>query len=219
MAINPLIASAGITAGAGIIGGLVGRGGDGAHTAQLYAQRNMRLSKFLTRKLDSQAMQRRMRDMRKAGLNPILAGQYSPGGGTIGALPAPNTAGHAMAEVQGFRAGMEGVSTATDAVVQANTADKVKAEVDNVIQMMKTGQTQEALNVTQRALTSLSYNEKLVYIDMLQEQLKIARRLGEVAESDFGKAMRYLGEFTGAIGNIFGGSATYRMGAPSPSPH
>lgn len=207
MAINPLIASAGITAGAGIIGGLVGRGGDGAHTAQLYAQRNMRLSKFLTRKLDSQAMQRRMRDMRKAGLNPILAGQYSPGGGTIGALPAPNTAGHAMAEVQGFKAGMEGVSTATDAVLKMNTIEKVKYETDQAFEgWLQSRHTTDRMQFSdflaelEAETAELDLQARQIQVQTLEEGLKVARRAGNLAESDFGTAMLYLREFTQAIG-------------------
>ena len=68
------------------------------------------------------------------------------------------------------------------------------------MQQAATGRSDEFKKDVEKMLISLSYNEKLIQMDILEETLRIAHRKGEISESDFGLAMGYLKELTQSIG-------------------
>lgn len=137
------VIGAGISAGGGLFGGLIGQGGQQATNAQQMAmfQEAERFNENAAwenraweQQMSSTAYQRSMDDMKKAGLNPILAanlgGASTPGAGaaSIGTGPALGNPGSAL---------QAGITSAADAGAKAamiksvmTQADKDQSQVD-----------------------------------------------------------------------------------------
>lgn len=187
---NPILAGALITGASSLIGG------ERRNKSQIsQADRQMQFQEDMS----NTAYQRAVKDMRKAGINPILAA--SRGGAS--------TPGGAMAQI---------MDTVTPAVSTALQSQSVTANV-SVAEETATKLAQDALTSradewkksAERAFISLSYNEKLLAMKLLEEQIAIAHRDGTIAASTYGQIMRYIKEFSSSI--LGGGSLVPRTGA------
>lgn len=142
--------------------------------------------------------------MAAAGINPILAARFdatSPPGAALNMISPTAGVGQAA-------------HSAAQASLVSDQSDKIKQETDLIFEQWLT-QTHEAdiraaISDFTIWLKQLELEEAQLSVNMMKENLKVARRMGEVSDTTFGLWMRYLGEATGAVGNIFRGSANFR---------
>lgn len=180
--------------GATVIGGALGLiGGERQNSAN--ARQAARQMEFQER-MSNTAVQRRMDDLRKGGINPILAGRYDA-----------STPAGAMANMQNVGAAAAGgAASASSANKMEQDADYVSEQLKPIFEQIGSVQVESLMKRANTVLTKLNQTQTTMAIGIMEEQLKVAKRLGEVSATEFGLWMRFLGEFTGAIGNIFGGS-------------
>ncbi len=167
-----------------LIGGALSLiGGKSRNTAQ---QRVAREQMAFHERMSNTMVRRRMDDMRAGGINPILA-----------ANSAVSSPPGAMPQIQDI------VTPAVSTAVQANQsiaqANVLHEQVRNVSQQVEVGQWQEAKLSAERALISLSYNEKLMYMDLLEQEIYMKSRTGDVAKTQYGKALEWIRQTREAI--------------------
>ncbi len=157
------------------------------------ARENSKQRKFAER-MSNTAYQRAMADMKKAGLNPILA--YQKGGAST-----PTAGG------TGFKSDLDIAGTALSAI---STAANVKATNQRTALEGERVITERSLQDLQRdqATTARSLaREKNATAAITEQELHKARQSGKRRKGQYyGPAIGYTEDVTGAIGNIFRGS-------------
>jgi len=195
---------AGALAGPLVTGGLQALGGYfQGEAAQASAKQQMKFQ----REMSNTSFQRGMRDLEKAGLNPILAAK-------IGGASTPQGAGYQVPNIgEAFASGAHSAGSLRQML--AGT-EKTKEETKNVpktgdllAQQMRTAQAQaEALHAQARnynfnSAKSQAETENIEKTNKIMEQAVASSKIeAEIDQTTFGKVMRYLNRL-----NPFGNSA------------
>ncbi len=160
--------AAAATVGGALIGGIASaKGQEDANEANLKIAREQMA---FQERMSNTAITRRMADMRRGGINPILAGRYDASS-PAGALATMGNVG---------AAGVQGATAAANTAISANKifaeADLVREQLKPVMAQIGSVQADTYLKMAQKALARLDANQREAAIALLHEQTEIAKK-------------------------------------------
>lgn len=184
-----------IMGGASILGGILGQNktDERQREAQAFNAREADENREFQKNMSSTAYQRAMKDMRTAGLNPILAYQKGPASSPSGSMASTT-----------FTPASDVISSGVATAMQSK---RLNAEVDNMVETNKNlvstndlikAQTVQAgaTAANQAAQTEQTKSQTLISNEMLSRALSEAKK-GQTDEqfydSSVGKLFRWLG--------------------------
>ena len=188
-----------IGAAASIGGGLLANKGnrESAQTAGEFNQASAQQQMKFQRKMSDTAVYRRMRDLKRSGINPILAGQYdasSPAGAMATMPMAPQSdfitpginTGMALsttgAGLEKTAAEIEKISA--DTGVSRAQVHKISADIDSIAQGIEQSKTQADLNETTNHLKDVLIQQGELDVQKLEVSLRLLQMEQEVYENN-----------------------------------
>lgn len=153
-----------ITGGLGLLGGVLGsKGQKDANKDNLKIAREQ--MQFQER-MSNSAIERRMADMKKSGINPILAARYDA-----------STPSGALANMQSTAiGGFQGVATAASAMKTSADVSLLNEQLKPVMDQIGTVRVDSWLKDVQRLVSSIDYNQREAAIRLLEQQIISAEK-------------------------------------------